>query len=369
MQSTALILREPGRAPVLETVTVADPGPGEVLVRLAASGVCGSEGHAVHGRSAVARYPSVLGHEGAGVVVEVGAGVTTLAPGDHVVLALYVPCRACRQCVRGDFHHCVGESRRLNTMGVRSDGMTRFRSGEDQLFPLMGLGTLSEYTNVRAEQAVRVPADIALHALCLVGCGVTTGFGAVVNTAGVSVGDTALVVGCGGVGLNAVQGARLAGATTIIAADTQASKLTLAQQMGATHVIDVTSTSLEEGVRAVIPDGVDYAFEVVGNGDLVAQCLGLTRVGGMCVMVGAPPPGAIIPARREALMMERRLVGCRGGSNIPQRDIPRLAELYSSGRLLLDPLIGKRLPLSGFAEAFEALDHAEVARSVITFDS
>jgi S-(hydroxymethyl)glutathione dehydrogenase / alcohol dehydrogenase len=369
MESTALVLREPGTPPALETVEVSEPGPGEVLVRLVASGVCGSDNHVVHGRSGIARMPAVLGHEGAGVVQSTGPGVAGLKPGDHVVLALYVPCGDCRQCQAGHFQHCSGESRKRNTQGIREDGTTRIGKDGQLLYPLMGLGTLSQYTNVPAAQAIAVDPSLDLSAVCLIGCGVTTGVGAAVNTAGVGVGDSVLVVGCGGVGLNVVQGARLAGASRVIAVDPQPAKRRLARELGATEVIDPDSEDLPAAVERYAPGGVDWAFEVVGNAELAARCLTLTRVGGTCVMVGAPPPGAVVPVAREALMAERRLVGCRGGSNIPARDIPRLADLYAMGHLKLEPLIGKRLRLEDFADALEALDSGEVARSVITFDS
>jgi S-(hydroxymethyl)glutathione dehydrogenase / alcohol dehydrogenase len=369
MKSTALVLRAPGAPLALETVEVGEPGPGEVLVRLMASGVCGSDNHVVHGRSGIARMPTVLGHEGAGVVQAVGPGVTELEAGDHVVLGLYVPCGSCRQCRAGRFQHCSGEARRRNTQGIRADGTTRFSVSGEPLYPLMGLGSLSEFTNVPAAQAIAIDRSLDLAAMCLTGCGVTTGFGAAVNTAGVGPGDSVLVVGCGGVGLNVVQGARIAGATRIIAVDPQAGKRELALELGATHVVDPGREDLATAVDRHAPGGVDWAFEVVGSVELAARCLALTRIGGTCVMVGAPPPGSAVAASREALMGERRLVGCRGGSNIPARDIPRLADLYAGGQLKLEPLIGKRLRLEEFAEAFAALDTGEVARSVITFDS
>jgi S-(hydroxymethyl)glutathione dehydrogenase / alcohol dehydrogenase len=295
--------------------------------------------------------------------------VTTLQPGDHVVLALNVPCGTCKACHAGRFQHCSGEARRLNTQGIRSDGRTRFSKDGAELYPMMGIATMSQFSNVPAAQAIAIDPALDLNAMCLTGCAVTTGFGAVVNTAGVGVGDSVVVVGCGGVGLNVVQGAKIAGASCIIGVDPQPLKRELARELGATQVIDPAAEDVAAAVERYVPGGVDWAFEVVGNVDLAAEALTFTRVGGTCVMIGAPPPGTIVPVSRDALMSERRMVGCRGGSNIPARDITRLAELYRTGQLKLEPLIGKRLPLADYAEAFAALDTGEAARTVLTFDS
>lgn len=369
MRTRALVALSASSGPGIEEIEVAPPGPGEVLVKLAASGVCGSDGHAVHGRSPAVRYPCVLGHEGAGVITEVGSGVSGLKEGDHVILALYVPCGECRQCLHGHFAHCSGEARKRGTLGIRSDGATRARLGDQELYPFMGLGTLAESTNVPAAQVVKIEPTLPSDEICLIGCGVTTGFGAAVNTAGVRPGDSVVVVGCGGVGLNVVQGARIAGATTIIAVDTAAVKRSLAQGLGATHVIDPAAGTMLDQVLAIVDGGVDLAFEVVGNPELVARTLELVRIGGKCVMVGAPPPKSVIPVTREALMMERGLLGCRGGSNVPNRDIPRLVALYESGQLHLSELVGKRLAFEDYAAAFESLEIGDVARSVVVFDA
>jgi S-(hydroxymethyl)glutathione dehydrogenase/alcohol dehydrogenase len=363
----ACVIHDYAEGPKVEDVTVLDPEPGEVLVRIAASGVCGSDMHVIHGRSVVATLPMVLGHEGAGVVEAVGEGVDSVRVGDHVVIALYGPCLQCENCLSGQILHCNGPARTANIFGRMADGSTRLRQGDTAVHPMVGCGSLAELAVVRATMVVPIPKDVPLDVIALAGCGVTTGLGAVFNTAGVRPGDHVAVVGCGGVGLNVVQGARLAGAATIVAIDTNPTKLDLADRLGATHRIDARDAPMRDAVIEAVPGGVDFAFEVVGNADLVAQVFELTRPGGTCVMVGSPPAGTKIPIDGRSLFSERRLVGTTGGSNVPHRDIPRIVELYRSGRLDLDTLIGQRLPLERVHDAFAAAEAGTVARSVITF--
>jgi S-(hydroxymethyl)glutathione dehydrogenase / alcohol dehydrogenase len=364
----AAVTRAAGQLAV-EDVDVAPPLAGEVLVRIAASGVCGSDLHVLHGRSPVATLPCVLGHEGAGVVAGVGVGVTSVAPGDRVVVALYGPCLACRHCLAGDPVNCDGPARTSAITGHMADGSTRLSSGGAPLFPFVGAGTLAEQVVVRASQLVPVGPDVPLDVVCLAGCGVTTGLGAVFNVAAVRAGETVAVVGCGGVGLSAVQGARIAGAARVIGVDTNPLKLELARKVGATDTLllepgaDVTAALLDAQ-----PGGVDVALEVVGIPELVAGCLAATRPGGRCVMVGSPPPGAVIPVDGRVLFGERRLMGCVGGSNVPARDIPRIVDLYRNGALFLDELVSARFPLSDAGSAFAASERGEVARSVVVVD-
>jgi Zn-dependent alcohol dehydrogenase len=310
----------------------------------------------------------VLGHEGAGVVETVGPDVRGLAPGDHVVLALYGPCGECRACRAGNPVHCDGPARVQAIFGRAADGSTRLRQGDDPLHPMVGVGSLADYAVVREAQAVKIDDDVPLDLACLAGCGVTTGIGAVLNIARVPAGASVAVVGCGGVGLNVVQGARLSGASTIIGIDAKADKLALASKFGATHTVDATTVDMGDAVRQIATDGVDFAFEVVGDPELVAATFELTRPGGTCVMVGSPPPGSTIAIDGRSLFSERRLFGCTGGSNIPARDIPRIVELWRAGSLDLDGLVSQRLKLDDFQQAFDALEEGTVARSVVVFD-
>lgn len=369
MESRAVVAREPNTAPRLETIEVADPGPGEVRVRIAASGICGSDLHVLHGRSAAVTFPAVIGHEGAGVVDAIGAGVTTVQPGDPVVIALYAPCHECASCLRGRFVLCTGTARVQAIFGKMADGSTRLRDAAGTpLHPMVGAGTLAEHTVVRAGQVVKLPADVPLDLACLAGCGVTTGVGAVFNIGQVAPGDSVAVVGCGGVGLNVVQAARVAGATVIVAVDTNPAKLDLARRLGATHTLVPEEGGLVQAITAIVPGGVDVAFEVVGSPALIASTFESTRPGGTCVMVGSTPPGATIPIDGKQLFNERRLVGCVGGSNVPARDIPRLVELYRLGRLDLDLLVSARRPLDDFQTAIDETERGDVARSVVVMD-
>jgi S-(hydroxymethyl)glutathione dehydrogenase / alcohol dehydrogenase len=362
----AAVLHEYEEPLAIEEVDVEAPRAGEVLVRLAASGVCRSDLHVQHGRSPVARLPMVLGHEGAGVVVEVGSGVVGLAVGDPVVIALYGPCGRCEDCRAGRLERCASETRRNNMFGLMPDGSTRLSQGGKPVHPMVGAGTLAEYSLVREAQAVAIPRELPLELACLIGCGVTTGVGAVLNVARVAPGATVAVIGCGGVGLCVVQAARIAGAARIVAVDTQASKLELASDLGATELAPIaTDESAAEAIRARVPAGVDFAFEVVGSPALVREALLATRPGGMAVMIGAPPLGAELILDARQLFTDRTLVGTVGGGNVPQRDIPRIAELWRSGRLELARLVSQRLPLERVNEAFAALEDGQLARSVV----
>ena len=366
MRAQAVVVRTVSDGPRLEEVDVDEPRAGEVLVRIAASGICGSDLHVVHGRSVIDAFPMVLGHEGAGVVEACGDGVTAVERGDHVVLALYGPCGRCSACRTGRFVLCDGAARVSAISGRMADGSTRVRLDDGStLYPMVGVGSLAELAVLRADQVVRIDPTIPLDLICLAGCGVTTGLGAVFNVADVRPGESVAVVGCGGVGLNVVQGARIAGATTIIAVDTNPKKLELAGELGATHLVDPSGSGVYDAVRSVLPGGVDAAFEVVGVPQLVADAFLATRPGGRCVMVGSPPAGEPIPIDGRALFSERRLLGTTGGSNVPARDIPRIAELYRDGRLDLDTLVSARRPLRDFAESITETERGDVARSVV----
>ena len=365
IKSRALVLEKPHTDPVVTEIDVLPPGPGELRIKLAASGVCGTDGHAVEGTHPMRNLPVVLGHEGAGVVESVGAGVTALAPGDHVVCALAVPCGTCRQCVRGLAAHCNSPRRAQAMAGIADDGTSRLRRDGEPLYPFFGVGTLSEYTTVRQQQAVRIDHELPLDEFCLAGCGVITGVGAVLNIAQVQPGDTVAVIGCGGVGANVIQASRIAGAARIIAVDPLPAKLELARSFGATHTVDAR-TDVAAAVAEIEPDGADVIFEVVGRPELIAGALAMTRVGGKCVMVGIPP-GASLSFGALAFTANRQLLGCRGGAVVPARDLQRIVDFYRSGRLQLAELVGLRLPLDEVGKAFVELGASSFARSIVTF--
>jgi S-(hydroxymethyl)glutathione dehydrogenase / alcohol dehydrogenase len=366
IKSRALVLDKPHTDPVVTEIDVLPPGPGEVRIKLAASGVCGTDGHAVEGTHPMRNLPVVLGHEGAGVVESVGPGVTALAPGDHVVCALAVPCGTCRQCVRGLAAHCNSPRRAQAMAGIADDGTSRLRRDGDPVYPFFGVGTLSEYTTVRQQQAVRIDHELPLDEFCLAGCGVITGVGAVLNIAQVQPGDTVAVIGCGGVGANVIQASLIAGAARIIAVDPLPAKLELARSFGATHSVDARA-DVAAAVAEIEPDGADVVFEVVGRPELIAAALAMTRVGGKCVMVGIPPAGASLSFGALAFTANRQLLGCRGGAVVPARDLQRIVDFYRSGRLQLAELVGLRLPLDEVGKAFAELGASSFARSIVTF--
>ncbi|GAA0363913.1 zinc-dependent alcohol dehydrogenase family protein [Actinoallomurus spadix] len=352
----------------LTEIRIQPPRGGEVLVRIAASGVCGSDLKALDGHSPVARQPPlVLGHESAGVVAEVGPGVTSVRPGDHVIIAMNGPCGRCRNCSRGRVHLCSGRARLNAITGLMGDGTTRLTVDGVPARPMIGIGSFAEYAVVGEAACVKVRAEAPLDLLALTACAVVTGVGAVLNTARVEAGASVLVVGCGGVGLNVVQGSVLAGATTIIAADVVPAKLTLAEEFGATHTILATE-DLPAQVGEIVRGGTDYAFDVTGDIAAIAQAFAATQPGGTTVMVGSPPAGRPLSIPPQALFASRRLMGTQGGDAVPRRDLPLLADLHRRGRLNLESLVSERVPLDKINDAVDHVRSGAVARSVIVFD-
>jgi S-(hydroxymethyl)glutathione dehydrogenase/alcohol dehydrogenase len=362
----AVVVDEFGSGARLEEVGIDEPGPGEVLVRMKASGICGSDLHVLHGTSNAGAFPCVLGHEGAGVIEAVGAGVA-LPLGTAVIISMGASCGRCARCAVGDAVLCEDPGRANRLQGLMGDGTPRVHRDGTVLHPFVGCGTLAELAVLPAHEVVPLPEGVPFEIGAIAACGVTTGLGAALTIAQVRAGATALVIGCGGVGLNVVQGCRLAGASRIVAVDTSAAKLELARRFGATDVVDPASGPLADAVRALVPGGVDYAFEVVGVPELVTQAFELTRAGGTCVAVGSCPPGSTITITTAALFPQRRLLGCMAGGNVPRRDLARIAGLYRSGRIELDALIGARLPLDRIDDAIAAAESGDIARAVITF--
>ena len=363
----AVVVDGPDTGFALADVDVDAPGRGEVRVAMAASGICGSDLHVLHGRTNAGVYPSLLGHEGAGVVEAAGEGVQGFTPGMRVILSMGASCGRCARCAVGEAVLCEDPGRGNRLQGLMGDGSARVHRGDDVIHPFVGCGTLAEHAVMPAHELIPLPDDVPFEVACLTACGVTTGLGAAINVAQVWPGATVLVIGCGGVGLNVIQGCRLSGAARIVAADTNPAKLDLAAGMGATDLVDTTGTSLTDGVRALFPRGVDIAFEVVGVPELVAQALELTRPGGTCVAVGSNPPGSVFQIPAATLFPQRRLLGCMAGGNVPRREIPRIIELYRSGLLELDSLVGARFPLDDVGEAIAVAESGAVARAVVIF--
>jgi Zn-dependent alcohol dehydrogenase len=340
------------RTEVVDDLTVRDPGPGEVRVAVSAAGLCHSDLSVVDGTIPFPP-PVVLGHEGAGVVEAVGAGVTHVRPGDHVALSTLANCGTCAECDRGRPTMCRRAIGRPGQPFTR-DGRPVFQFASNSAF--------AERTVVKAVQAVRIPKDVPMPSAALMGCGVLTGVGAVLNRAKVERGDSVLVIGTGGIGLNVLQGARIAGALRMVAVDANPAKEAMARQFGATHFL--TST---EGVRDVLPTGADHAFECVGRVELIRQAVDLLDRHGQAILLGTLAPTAEASFVVASLFLDKAILGCRYGSSRPQRDIPLYAELYRQGQLLLDELVTQTYPIEDFEKAVADAEAGKVARGVLTF--
>jgi Zn-dependent alcohol dehydrogenase len=349
-----------------DDIEVDAPRAGEVRLRMAATGVCRSDLSMRDGVLPVP-LPAVLGHEGAGVVTEVGAGVTTVAAGDHVVVSWVPQCGRCYYCGRGQPELCQ-EADAVLVAGGLLDGTPRLRWRGMPVSQMCACGTFSEETVVPATGVVPVPRDLDLSVAALLACGVLTGVGAALNTATIAPGDIVAVVGCGGVGLNVVQGARIAGAGAIVAVDTHRAKLELAEALGATHLVDATRTDPVSAVMSLSGErGADVAFEAIGLGATIDQVVAMTRRGGQAVLVGIPSMDVVLtlPAMIGLVLAEKTVKGCWYGSADVRRDVPRLVELHRTGQLALAELVSRRIDLAEVNDAFDAMVAGEVARSVI----
>jgi S-(hydroxymethyl)glutathione dehydrogenase/alcohol dehydrogenase len=358
----AAVLREHLRPLVVEELDLGEPGPGEVLVKMMASGVCHSDWHVVKGEWTQVPLPIVLGHEGAGIVESLGPNVTGVQPGDHVILSWKASCGLCEMCQKGWPNLCE----RSPTVGRKPT----VRGTEEPINQMAGLGTFGSYTVVPEVAAVPIDRDVPFAQAALVGCGVTTGVGAAINTARVQPGTTVAVFGCGGVGLNCMQGAAIAGATMIIAVDLLDNKLQMAGEFGATHTVNSSREDPVERIRELTNGkGVHYAFEAIGLvPEPFIQSVLCTRSRGVTVWVGHAPVNTPVTLDARDLMMEKTVIASMYGSARPQIEFPRLLDLYKAGKLKLDELVTRRFPLDEVNGAFDALGHGEVARSVLTFD-
>ena len=360
MDTRAAVLDAPGQPLVLETLSLDAPRAGEVLVRLGASGVCHSDLHVRDGHWK-RPLPAVLGHEGAGLVEAVGDGVTSVESGDHVVLSWWYPCRRCRSCASGRAWACSGTRAGESLL---PDGTTRLqRESGEPVRAYLAIGTFSELAVVPESAAVRVSPDVPFDVASLIGCAVTTGVGAVLNTARVPAGASVIVLGCGGVGLSVLMGARLAGAGPIVAVDRSKEKLDLARELGATQ----TAASSDEA-HGFLGEGADFVFEAIGLPVTIEAVQGLLAPGGTGVLVGLTPQR--VPVSLDAYtFVDRglRLIGSNYGSSDPAVDFPRLAGLYLEGALPLDRLVSHRIGLDEIEEAFDAMRRGERARSVVVF--
>jgi NDMA-dependent alcohol dehydrogenase len=363
-KAKAVLCREHNKPVVVEQISIDAPKRGEVTVKLGACGVCHSDLSAINGTIALP-LPLVLGHEGAGVVEEVGEGVTDLAPGDHVIFSFIYMCGKCRFCVAGRPVLCLEQGKALTTP---LEGTTRAHDAKGAPLGIFsGCGAMAQYATVSAENLIKIDPKIPLDCAALVGCGVTTGVGAVFNTAKVEPGSSVAVFGCGGVGLSVIQGALIAGARRIIAIDTLAPKLEMARKFGATDTIVFSEDPVKE-VKKITAGGPDYAFECVGSGELAATAYRAIRRGGLAVVVGVAKPSDSTVIRTMTLPFEEKTItGSYFGSCVPRVDFPRMLALYMAGRLKLEELITRRYPIAEAPQAFADLQAGKNARGVIVF--
>jgi S-(hydroxymethyl)glutathione dehydrogenase/alcohol dehydrogenase len=369
IEMRACVLREPGRPVGVEMVRLQPPRRGEVLVRVAAAGVCHSDLHLADGRLGAGRWPMVLGHEGAGVVESVGEDIDGLAPGDHVAFCFVPSCGACPACRSGRRTLC-GPAARHGAAGLLLEGSSRLR-GADGTVLQHGLmvACFAEFAVVPAGGAIPIPPDIPLWQAALLGCGVVTGIGAVTRAAGVRIGERVCVIGCGGVGLQVIAGARLAGAATIIAVDRRPEKLEHALRRGATHTINASTVDPAPAIRAIAAGGVDYAFEVVGSAATIRTAWDALRPGGTAIVVGLAPAGVEVALPAIEFLSEKAIRGSYYGSADPAEVFPGLIELVRSGRLELGDVVSDLIELEDVEAALQRLRRGEGERSVVILDA
>ena len=369
MKTRAAVAFKAGSSLSVETLDLAGPQRGEVLVELMATGVCHTDAYTLSGRDPEGLFPCILGHEGAGVVREVGADVRHLKAGDHVI-PLYIPeCRECKVCLSGKSNLC-GALRDTQGKGIMPDGTSRFSLGQDRIFHYMGCSTFSNFIVVPEIALAKIRPDAPFDKVCYIGCGVTTGLGAVFNTAKVQFGDQVIVFGLGGIGLNVIQGARLAGASRIIGVDLNPGKRALAEEFGMTDYINPAEVAgeLVPYIQSITDGGPDFAFECIGNVKVMRTALECTHRGwGCCVIVGVAGAGEEIATRPVNLVGGRVWKGTAFGGARGRRDVPKIVDWYMEGKIRIDPLITHNFGLDEINEAFHVMEQGKSIRSVIKF--
>ncbi|MGN6513339.1 MAG: S-(hydroxymethyl)glutathione dehydrogenase/class III alcohol dehydrogenase [Lysobacteraceae bacterium] len=369
MKSRAAVAFAPGEPLQVVEIDVAPPRKGEVLVRILATGVCHTDAFTLSGDDPEGVFPAVLGHEGGGIVVEVGEGVTTLAPGDHVIPLYTAECGECKFCRSGKTNLCQAV-RATQGKGLMPDGTTRFSHQGQPIFHYMGTSTFSEYTVVPEISLARIDPAAPLEKVCLLGCGVTTGIGAVHNTAKVKRGDTVAVFGLGGIGLAVIQGAVQAGASRIIGVDVNPAKFPLAKEMGATDCVDPRDHDqpIQDVIVGMTDGGVDFSFECIGNVEVMRSALECCHKGwGESVIIGVAGAGQEIRTRPFQLVTGRVWRGSAFGGVKGRSQLPGMVEQAMRGEIRLDPFITHELPLERINEAFELMHRGESIRTVIRF--
>lgn len=369
MKSRAAVAWEAGKPLQIETIDVAAPQAGEVMVRIVATGVCHTDAFTLSGEDPEGLFPAILGHEGGGIVEEVGPGVTSLKPGDHVI-PLYTPeCGECNFCTSGKTNLCQA-IRVTQGQGLMPDGTSRFSLNGKPLFHYMGTSTFSEYTVLPEIAVAKVNPAAALDKVCLLGCGITTGIGAVLNTAKVEPGSSVAVFGLGGIGLSVIQGAVMAGAERIIAIDINPAKYTMAEQLGATEFVNPKDhdAPIQEVIVELTGGGVDYSFECIGNTELMRAALECCHKGwGESVIIGVAGAGQEISTRPFQLVTGRVWRGTAFGGVKGRSQLPGMVDQYLDGQIKVDEMVTHTLPLERINEAFDLMHEGKSIRSVITF--
>ena len=368
MDVQAAVARAAGQPLEVETVQLEGPRAGEVMVEVKATGVCHTDAYTLSGADPEGLFPAILGHEGAGVVVEVGDGVTDLAVGDHVI-PLYTPeCRQCKFCTSGKTNLC-GAIRETQGQGLMPDGTSRFSQGGESILHYMGTSTFANYTVLPEIAVAKIREDAPFDKVCYIGCGVTTGLGAVMNTAKVEPGANVAVFGLGGIGLNVIQGARLVGADRIIGIDTNPAKEPLARKFGMTDFLNPTEVEDVVGVIVDLTDGcVEYSFECIGNVEVMSQALECCHKGwGESIIIGVAGAGQEIATRPFQLVTGRVWRGTAFGGAKGRTDVPRIVDWYMDGKINIDDLITHTMPLGEINTAFDLMHAGESIRSVVVY--
>jgi S-(hydroxymethyl)glutathione dehydrogenase/alcohol dehydrogenase len=369
MKVRAAVAFKAGAPLEIAEVDLEGPRSGEVLVEIKATGVCHTDAYTLSGADPEGLFPSIMGHEGAGVVVETGPNVTTVKPGDHVI-PLYTPeCRNCPSCLSGKTNLCTA-IRETQGRGVMPDGTSRFALGGKMVHHYMGTSTFANYTVVPEIALAKVREDAPFDKICYIGCGVTTGIGAVINTAKVQVGDRVVVFGLGGIGLNVIQGARIAGAGMIVGIDLNPARKAIAQKFGMTHFVNPSEVrgDLVPYLVNLTGGGADFSFECVGNVKLMRQALESCQRGwGTCVIIGVAAAGQEISTRPFQLVTGRTWKGTAFGGAKGRRDVPKIVDWYMDGKINIDDLITHKLPLDRINEGFDLMHQGKSIRTVITY--
>lgn len=375
MKSRAAVAWEANKPLTIETIDISGPKPGEVLIEIMATGVCHTDAYTLSGLDSEGKFPAILGHEGAGIVREVGAGVTSVKPGDHVI-PLYTPeCRGCKTCLSQRSNLCTA-IRSTQGQGLMPDKTTRFSCepvgrAKNEIFHYMGCSTFSNFTVLPEIAVARVREDAPFDKICYIGCGVTTGIGAVIYTAKVRPGSNVVVFGLGGIGLNVIQGARMVGADKIIGVDLNPSKVEMAKKFGMTHFVnpdEVGRDKVVEAIQDLTDGGADYSFECIGNVHTMRQALECCHRGwGESIIIGVAPSGTEISTRPFQLVTGRVWKGSAFGGARGRTDVPKIVDWYMEGKIDIDSLITHTMPLPEINTAFDLMHEGKSIRSVVVF--